>query len=76
MGLGDKSGGDCPMSLYHLADALCLSADHVNRVVRDLRERGFVRFQQGRVAFQDSRSLIHRPDFDAAYLGHEGPRLK
>lgn len=76
VGLGDKSGYDCPMSQYHLADALGLSAIHVNRVLRELRERGFVTFQQGRVAFQDVPGLVDFSDFDAAYLDHEGPLLQ
>jgi CRP-like cAMP-binding protein len=38
VGMGSKEGYDCPLTQYHLADALGLSAVHVNRVLRQLRE--------------------------------------
>jgi CRP-like cAMP-binding protein len=34
VGLGSKTGFACPLTQYHLADALGLSAVHVNRVLR------------------------------------------
>ncbi len=76
VGLGDKSGYDCPLSQYLLADTLGLSAVHVNRVLRELREMGYVTFQLGRVTFHDLPGLISYSDFDAAYLDHDGPLLK
>ncbi len=53
VGVGDFDGFDCPLTQYHLADALGLSAVHVNRVLRHLREDGLVTFQKGRVVFDD-----------------------
>ena len=76
VGLGDKTGYDCPLSQYMLADTLGLSAVHVNRVLRELREAGYVTFQNGRVAFHDLAGLATFADFDKAYLDHEGPLLK
>ena len=75
MGLGDKSGYACPLNQYQLADALGLSAVHVNRVLRELREAGLVTFHEGRVAFEDFGGLVALADFDLAYLDHEGPLL-
>jgi CRP-like cAMP-binding protein len=76
VGIGDKTGFDCPLTQYHLADALGLSAVHVNRVLRHLREEGLVTFQRGRVAFDDLAGLIDLAGFDAEYLDHEGPLLR
>jgi CRP-like cAMP-binding protein len=76
VGLGDKTGYDCPLSQYLLADTLGLSAVHVNRVLRELREAGYVTFQNGRVDFHDIAGLATFADFDKAYLDHEGPLLK
>lgn len=76
VGLGDKTGYDCPLSQYLLADTLGLSAVHVNRVLRELRESGYVTFRNGRVAFDDFEGLVAFSDFDRAYLDHDGPLLK
>ena len=59
-----------------LADALGLSAVHVNRVLRELREDGMVTFQKGHVTFDNHAALVAFADFDRAYLDHEGPLLR
>jgi CRP-like cAMP-binding protein len=74
--LGDTSGFDCPLSQYLMADALGLSAVHVNRVLRELREAGLVTFQNGHVHFDDFKGLVAFADFDRTYLDHEGPLLR
>lgn len=76
VGLGDRTGYDCPLSQYLLADALGLSAVHVNRVLRLLREEGLVTFQNGRVTFDDFAALVGMAGFDTAYLDQEGPLLR
>lgn len=75
VGLADSKGYDCPLSQYQLADALGLSAVHVNRVLRQLREERLCTFQQGRVIFNDYERLVDLAGFDRAYLDHEGPLL-
>lgn len=75
VGMGDNTGYLCPLSQYLLADALGLSAVHVNRVLRELREEGLVTFQKGRVAFDDYDRLVAFAGFDRSYLDHEGPLL-
>ncbi len=75
VGLGDRTGYDCPLSQHLLADALGLSAVHVNRVLRRLREQGLVTFQKGRVTFDDFDGLVALSEFDAAYLDQNGPLL-
>jgi CRP-like cAMP-binding protein len=76
VGVGDRTGFECPLTQYNLADALGLSAVHVNRVLRHLREHGLVTFQRGRVTFDDIIRLSGLAGFDPAYLDHEGPILR
>lgn len=76
VGMGDKTGFDCPLTQYHLADTLGLSAVHVNRILRHLREEGLVTFQKGRVTFDDFERLVTLAAFDTAYLDQEGPLLR
>jgi CRP-like cAMP-binding protein len=75
VGFGSKEGFDCPLTQYHLADALGLSAVHVNRVMRHLRESGLLTFRDGRVTFHDLERLVDLAGFDPAYLDHTGPLL-
>ncbi len=76
VGLGSTSGYACPLSQSLLSDALGLSAVHVNRVLRELREDGLVTFQYGQVEIHDLDRLVKLADFDMAYLDHDGPLLK
>ncbi|RNF33927.1 Crp/Fnr family transcriptional regulator [Paracoccus methylarcula] len=76
VGLGSKAGYACPLTQYHLADALGLSAVHVNRVLRQLREKGLVTFRDGQVVFHDYDRLVALAEFDPAYLDQTGPLLK
>ncbi len=75
VGMGSKEGYACPLTQYHLADALGLSAVHVNRVLRRLREDGLATFQNGRVTIDDLDRLVALAEFDPAYLDHTGPLL-
>ncbi len=76
VGLATTEGYACPLSQYLLADALGLSAVHVNRVLRELREAGLMTFQHGAVTFQDFKGLVKLADFDLHYLDHDGPLLR
>lgn len=76
VGMGGREGYDCPLTQYQLADALGLSAVHVNRVLRQLREAGLATFRDGRVIIEDPGRLAALADFDAAYLDQAGPLLK
>lgn len=75
IGVGSKAGYPCPLTQYHLADALGLSAVHVNRVLRQLREAGMVTFRDGFVAFDDHDRLASFAQFEPSYLDQKGPRL-
>lgn len=74
--MGNKEGYACPLTQYHLADALGLSAIHVNRVLRQLREAGLITFRKGHVTFDDYEGLVKLAEFDPAYLDQNGPLLK
>jgi len=76
VGLATASGYACPLSQYMLADTLGLSAVHINRVLRELREDGLVTFQRGQVEIHDLDGLVALADFDKSYLDHDGPLLK
>lgn len=73
VGLGSTAGYDCPLTQYHLADALGLTPIHVNRVLRSLREAGLVSFRGSHVKFLDHVGLMRLADFDPAYLDQAGP---
>ncbi len=76
VGLGNQAGYACPLTQYHLADASGLSAVHVNRVLRQLREDGLVTFRDGFVGFDNYESLAEMVEFDPSYLEQTGPLLK
>ncbi|WP_282128857.1 Crp/Fnr family transcriptional regulator [Roseobacter litoralis] len=75
VGLGSRAGYACPLTQYLLADALGLSAVHVNRVLRQLREQGLVTFRDGFVTFDDYERLVEFADFEMTYLDQVGPLL-
>ena len=64
VGLASGDEFTCPLSQAVLADALGLSAIHVNRVLRQLRERRLMTFHEGVVN-------ILRPDELATLAGYE-----
>lgn len=75
VGLGDETGFACPLSQFQLADALGLTAIHVNRMLRQLREKKLLTFQKGRVAFDNLEGLVALAEFDMSYLDHSAPLL-
>ncbi|MGY9048843.1 MAG: Crp/Fnr family transcriptional regulator [Rhodobacterales bacterium] len=75
VGRGSRAGFACPLTQYHLADALGLSSVHVNRVLRQLREDGLMNFHKGLVTIHNFDKLVELAEFDQAYLDHDGPLL-
>ncbi|ASY66016.1 cAMP-binding protein (plasmid) [Sinorhizobium sojae CCBAU 05684] len=61
-------GFECPLTQYDLADALGLTAIHVNRMLRELRERGYLEFRHGSVHFVNREGLERFAGFDPGYL--------
>ncbi|MBY6141854.1 Crp/Fnr family transcriptional regulator [Leisingera daeponensis] len=76
VGMESKKGYVCPLTQYHLADALGLRSVHVNRVLRQLRESGLLTLRDGRVTFDNYDGLVKLSGFDPAYLDQTGPLLK
>ena len=57
VGLATEREFICPLNQYVLADALGLSAIHVNRVLRQLRERHLLTLKGRKVIIQDMPAL-------------------
>ncbi len=53
IGLGSATGYDCPLNQYVLADALGITAIHVNRVLRQLRDQELLTVRK-----EELRSMI------------------
>lgn len=68
VGAVDRNGFDCPITQYDLADALGLTPIHVNRMLRELRERRFLEFRQGHVRLLDHAGLTKFVGFDGDYI--------
>ena len=57
VGMATHTQFACPLNQYVLADALGLSAIHVNRVLRRLRERKLLTLKAGTMVFHDTAAL-------------------
>jgi CRP-like cAMP-binding protein len=68
VGLADALEYRLAISQAELAECLGLTPVHVNRVLRELRERGLVEFRNGRVMFHDLPGLKRLAEFDPGYL--------
>ena len=68
VGLADPTGYPLALTQNDLANCLGLTAVHVNRVLRELRERGLVTFRGGHVTIADRAGLCHLAEFSPDYL--------
>lgn len=68
--VGLTSGGSCrlPLTQTVLADALGLTPVHLNRVLRDLRERDVATLSLGTLHIEDLDELVRIAGFDGSYL--------
>jgi CRP-like cAMP-binding protein len=68
--IGAESRGEfaCPVNQYWMADALGLTAIHLNRVLRELREAQLVTVRAGHVVIHDYCGLKDLAVFDGDYL--------
>ena len=57
-----------PVQQSFLGEALDISAVHVNRSIRDLREGGAATWARGAVRIDDWNKLVTQADFDPSYL--------
>ena len=76
IGHAGPDGYYCPISQYLIADALGLTAIHVNRVLRTLREEKIVTVRRDRVTIHDRARLMEAAgDDDVFDKGAVGPAL-
>lgn len=68
VGLVSSTEFACPLNQYVLADALGLTAIHVNRVLRQLRERDLITVKAQQVIIHDLNALRELAGYDSAYL--------
>jgi CRP-like cAMP-binding protein len=64
IGRAGPDGYYCPISQYLIADALGLTAVHVNRVLKGLREDGVVTIRSNHVTIHDRVRLMEFAGFD------------
>jgi CRP-like cAMP-binding protein len=68
IGLATKTEFKCPLSQFVLADALGLTAIHINRVLRELREKDLLTLRKGTVRIHDLDALRKLAGFEGGYL--------
>jgi CRP-like cAMP-binding protein len=68
VGLATEAEFRCPLSQFVLADALGLTSIHVNRTLRQLRERKLLTVRRGVVTIHDLAGLRELAGFQGGYL--------
>jgi CRP-like cAMP-binding protein len=68
IGMATETEFKCPLSQFILADALGLTAIHVNRTLRQLRERKLLTVRKGGVTIHDLAALRKLAGFQGGYL--------
>lgn len=68
IGLADDKEFALPLSQLVLADALGMTAVHINRVLKELRLAGAMALKRGSVTILDPKKLIQIAGFDENYL--------
>lgn len=68
IGLATETEFKCPLTQFVLADALGLTAIHINRVMRQLRERNLLSLRRGTVFIHDLAGLRKLAGFQGGYL--------
>jgi CRP-like cAMP-binding protein len=76
-GLGGRSSYSLAVTQADLADATGLTTVHVNRTMKELRDRSIVDLRGGTVTINDWDLLVATGDFDPAFLLLQGraPRI-
>ncbi|MET4221855.1 CRP-like cAMP-binding protein [Bradyrhizobium sp. LB14.3] len=74
IGRADDMSFNFPATQALLADAIGTSVVHMNRVVQELRSRGLLQFERGRISILDEVGLRQLTEFDPLYL-HLNPSL-
>lgn len=74
VGLATRSDFNLPLSQSDLGDILGLSQVHVNRMLQNLRGKGLISFNSGKVVMPDAEQLREFAGFNEDYL-HYGAEL-
>ena len=72
IGVAAQTEFRCPLTQFVLADALGMTAIHVNRVLRELRELGLLTIRNGSVRMYDVDRLKKLAGFQGDYLDMPG----
>lgn len=68
IGMADGDFFTVPLTQEQLGQALSLTAVHVNRILRQLRDRGMVRFERNRVSIVNEIALRALCNYNPSYL--------
>ena len=68
VGMTDGMTYSLELTQTDLAECVGLTPIHVNRTLKELREKGLVQFRSGRVTIHDWNGLTRVAEFDPAYL--------
>jgi CRP-like cAMP-binding protein len=68
IGIGDGIEFSMPLTQEQIADVVGLSAPHVNRMLRRLREEGLIDMDGMQIKLRDREALAALADFDDSYL--------
>lgn len=68
VGLADETGYALALTQTDIAECLGLTPVHVNRTLKELRERSMVEFRSGRVDLLNLAALRQAAEFDPGYL--------
>ena len=63
---------DLPMTQEQIGDATGLTPVHINRTLRQLRDRGLITADRRTITIEDWGALVDLAGFDARYLHQEG----
>lgn len=72
VGLSDGRDFVFPLTQADLGEACGMTPVHINRMLRDLRERKLLEVRRGRVTIHDLAALRRLSDYDPSYLFIEG----
>jgi CRP-like cAMP-binding protein len=75
VGLTDDHSYSLPLTQTDLAECIGLTPIHVNRTLKELREKQLVQFKGGRVTILDWGGLAGIAEFDPSYLFLEKQRM-
>lgn len=68
-GLADGACRPLPLTQQELGDALGITSEHINRMMRRLREQGIAHVDDRGLVVTDEKALRDQAAFDDAYLG-------